>query len=147
MSVDKVTFGSVEVGQELPAVTRRVTQESFWRYAAASLDYNPVHCDPEWVKAARPFGLPETVAHGMMTISFMLTVVSNWAYPSLLQIATIDTKLLWPVVAGSAVTCTGVISEKHPICPGRDHVMVDLQAVNHEGRILAVGRTKVVFPA
>ena len=92
--MDKITFGSVNAGDRLPPITRNVTQETFWKFSVASLDYNPVHNDPEWVKTAQPFGIQETVGHGMMT------VVSNWAYPSGLKIRNSDSKLIFPVLAG-----------------------------------------------
>ena len=142
----KVTFDSVEVGAALPPIMRRVNQETFWKYAVASLDYNPVHCDPEWVRTAQPFGITDTVGHGMMTISFMLTVVSNWAYSSVLKITKIDSKLIWPVISGWTVKCTGVISEKHVICPGKNYVVIDLKAENQDGQVLGVCKTEVVFP-
>lgn len=145
-AVKTVPFASVEVGTELSPVKRTVTQETFWRYAVASLDYNPVHCDPVWVRTAQPFGLPATVAHGMMTMSYMLSVVSHWAYPANLRISAFDAKLIWPVIAGSTVTCTGVISEKHIICPGKNHVVVDLEAVDQNGKLVAAGSAKVMFP-
>ncbi len=144
--MSKVTFDSVEVGEELAPMSRKVTQEVFWKYAVASLDYNPVHCDPEWVKTARPFGITKTVGHGMMTISFMLTVVSNWAYPSMLKITRIDSKLIWPVISGWTVKCTGVISEKHFISSGKNYVVIDLKAENQYGKLLGVCKTEVVFP-
>ncbi|RJP69025.1 MAG: hypothetical protein C4532_11775 [Candidatus Abyssobacteria bacterium SURF_17] len=144
--MEKVTFDSVQVGDELPAISRSVTQETFWKYAVASLDYNPVHCDPDWVATAQPFGIPYTVGHGMMTMSLMLSVASNWAYPSGGKITKMDSKFLWPVVAGWTVRCSGVIMEKHLISPGRDYVVVELKAENQDGKLLAVCRTEVVFP-
>ncbi len=141
-----MTFDSVNVGDELAPIERHVTQETFWRFAAASLDYNPVHCDPEWVATAQPFGIPQTVGHGMMTISFMLSVVSNWAYPNGLKITKMNSKLIWPVLAGWTVRCIGIISEKHVICPGKNYVVVELKAENQEGMLLGVCTTEVVFP-
>ncbi|MCA9521469.1 MAG: hypothetical protein KC609_10875, partial [Myxococcales bacterium] len=64
-------FESVRDGDALPEVVRRVDQETFWKFAVASFDYNPVHCDREWVETARPFTLTTTVGHGMMTAAFM----------------------------------------------------------------------------
>lgn len=142
----KLTFDSVQVGDELPAISRPVTQETFWKYAVASLDYNPVHCDPHWVATAQPFGIPHTVAHGMMTMSFMLSVVSSWAYPAGLQIRKTTSKFFWPVLAGWTVNCSGSVTEKHVICRGKNYVVVELKAENQEGRELAVCRTEVVFP-
>jgi len=141
-----LTFDSVQVGDELPPFTRSVSQETFWKYAVASFDYNPVHCDPDWVETAQPFGIPHTVAHGMMTMSFMMSVVSSWAYPSGLQVAKMTSKFFWPVLAGWTVKCTGVVSEKHVISPGKNFVVVDVKAENQDGKDLAVCRTEVVFP-
>lgn len=141
-----LTFDSVQVGDELPAFTQSVTQETFWKYAVASFDYNPVHCDPDWVETAQPFGIPHTVAHGMMTMSFMMSVVSRWAYPSGLHIAKMTSKFFWPVLAGWTVKCTGIVTEKHVISPGKNFVVVDVKAENQDGRELAICRTEVVFP-
>ena len=141
----ELTFDSVQVGDELPQISRPVTQDTFWKYAVASLDYNPVHCDPEWVATAQPFGIPHTVAHGM-TMSFMLSVASNWAYSSGLKITKMSSKFFWPVLAGWTVTCSGIVAEKHVICPGKNYVVVDLKAENQDGRELAVCRTNIVFP-
>ena len=112
----------------------------------ASFDYNPVHCDPDWVRRAQPFGIPETVGHGMNTMSFMATVLSNWAYPRLLMIRRMTSKFLVPVRAGWTLKCSGVISEKHPICPGENFVVIDLKAENQDGELLGVCRSEVVFP-
>jgi len=142
----KLTFDSVQVGDELPAFMRSVSQETVWKYAVASFDYNPVHCDPDWVETAQPFGIPHTVAHGMMTMSFMMSVVSSWAYPSGLHISRMTSKFFWPVLAGWTVKCTGVVSEKHVISPGKNFVVVDVKAENQDGRDLAVCQTEVVFP-
>ena len=144
--MERITFDSVEPGQALPPFVRTVSQEAFWRYAAGSFDYNPVHCDPQWVQPAQPFGIPETVAHGMMTMSFMVSVVTSWAYPAMLKITKTDSKFLVPVRAGWTITCTGVISEKHVIFPGKNYVVVDTKAENQDGQLLAVGQTEVEFP-
>jgi acyl dehydratase len=144
--MDKITIDTVQVGQELCPVSQFVDQETFWKNAVGSFDYNPVHCDPEWVKTAKPFGIPVTVAHGMMTMSFMLTVVTNWAYSSMGKITETDSKLIRPVQGGWTVNCSGIISEKHVIAPGRNYVIVDLKAENQDGDLLAICQAKVVFP-
>ncbi len=144
--MDKITFDTIEVGQELSPVNHSVNQETFWKNAVGSFDYNPVHCDPEWVKTAQPFGIPVTVAHGMMTMSFMLTMVTNGAYPSMGKITETDSKLIRPVQGGWTVNCSGIISEKHVITPGENFVIVDLKAENQDGDVLAIGQAKVVFP-
>ncbi len=142
----RVTFDSVQVGDALSPISWTVNQEIFRKYAVASLDYNPVHCDPEWVKTAQPFGIPETVAHGLMTMSFLTTVVTNWAYPSGLKITKIDSKFIRPVLAGWTLKCSGVISEKHVIRPGKNFVVIELKAENQYGQLAVLCQTKVLFP-
>ena len=142
----KLTFDSVQPGDELPALSRPVNQDAFWRFAVASLDYNPLHTDPEWVKTAQPFKVPYTVAHGMMTMSFMTSVVTDWAYPSGLKIAKLSAKFTRPVAPEWIIKSTGVVTEKHVICKGKNYVIVETKAVNQDGEMVALGEAKVLFP-
>jgi acyl dehydratase len=144
--MQKLTFDSVQPGDELPALSRSVDQDAFWRFAVASLDYNPLHTDPDWVKTAQPFKVPYTVAHGMMTMSFMTSVVTDWAYPSGLKITNLSTKFTCPVAPGWTITSTGVVTEKHVICKGENFVVIETKAVNQEGKMVAFGKAKVLFP-
>ena len=144
--MEKLTFDSLQVGDALPSISHTVKQETFWKYAVGSFDYNPVHCDPDWVSTAQPFGIPQTVAHGMMTWSFMVTVATNWAYPSTATITKITSKFLRPVPAGTTMTCSGIVSEKHVIRPGKHFVVVELKAENQDGDLLGVSQAEIVFP-
>jgi acyl dehydratase len=142
----RITFDSVGLGLELPAFARDVGQEVFWKYAVGSFDYNPVHCDPDWVKTAQPFGIPVTVAHGMMTMSFMISLVTNWAYPAMLRVTKTTSKFTRPVQPGWTVKCSGVVSEKHLISPGKSYITIATKAENQSGELLAVGEVEVQFP-
>ena len=144
--MSRVTFESVKPGDELLPITRPVNQDAFWRYAVASLDYNPLHTDPEWVKTAQPFKVPYTVAHGMMTMSFMATVVTDWAYPSGLKLTKVSAKFTKPVAPGWTIKCTGTVTEKHVICPGKNYAIVETKAVNQDGEMVAFGEARVLFP-
>ena len=142
----KITFASVNVGDALPPFARSVDQESFWKYAVASFDYNPVHNDPEWAKTAQPFKIPKTVAHGMMTMSFMTSLVTTWALPSMLRTRKVTSKFTRPVEQGWEVQCTGFVSEKHYISKGENFVVVDVKAENQHGDLLGLSKIEVVFP-
>ena len=141
-----LSFNSIQVGDELPAVVRECAQENIWRYAAGSLDFNPVHTDPEWVRTAQPFGIPQTVAHGMFTMSSQASVVSDWAYPSQGVIRSIDSKFIKPVSVGSIMKSKGTVSSKHFISPGKNYVVVELKTENQDGELVAIGQAEVIFP-
>ncbi|KZB82004.1 MaoC family dehydratase [Amycolatopsis regifaucium] len=62
-------------GEELPPLTVEVTREQLVRYAGASLDFNPIH----WNEAfAKEVGLPDVIAHGMLTMALGARLVTDW---------------------------------------------------------------------
>lgn len=63
------------VGDELPALTVRVTRPDVVRYSGASTDLNPIHYSD---RHARAIGLDGVVAHGMWTMGTALRVVTDW---------------------------------------------------------------------
>ena len=143
----KLTFESVNLGDELPPVHRYYDQEIIWRYAVGSLDYNPVHSHPDWIKTAQVFGIPSTVGHGAMCMSLMATVITSWAYPVGGWLKSMETKFARPVLPGDTITFGGVVAEKHPGRGDKNFVVVDLYADNQDGARVAVGKAEVILPS
>ena len=54
----------VDVGHEIPAREFRITRETLVRYAGASGDFNVIHWNQ---RIAHEVGLPDVIAHGMLT--------------------------------------------------------------------------------
>ena len=144
--MEKLSFESVQTGTQIEPVVHTVDQETFWKYAVASFDYNPVHNDPEWVKTAMPFKIPKTVGHGMMTMSFMTSVATNWAVPSMLRVSKITSKFTKPVEQEWTIKCTGVITEKHYITKGKNYVVIEVKAENQKKELVGLSKIEVVFP-
>ncbi|WP_225811484.1 MaoC family dehydratase [Streptomyces spinosus] len=71
----KIAYDEVEVGTELPAQTFPVTRATLVRYAGASGDFNPIHWNE---KFAKEVGLPDVIAHGMLTMAEAIRVVTDW---------------------------------------------------------------------
>ena len=53
-----------------------MTRERIAAYAAASGDRNPIHLDEEF---ARSVGLPGVIAHGMLDMGLVGTLIAGWA--------------------------------------------------------------------
>ena len=66
----------LEVGHELPWLVVRITRADLVRYAGASGDFNTIHWSD---RVAREVGLPEVIAHGMLTMAQAARVVTDWA--------------------------------------------------------------------
>lgn len=71
-----MTAPSAEAGQVLPGFSRTFTRAELVRYAGASGDFNPIHYSDT---AAAALGLPDVIAHGMLTMGTALRVVTDWA--------------------------------------------------------------------
>ena len=65
-----------EVGQELTSQTFFINRAKLVAYANASGDQNPIHQDETF---AINVGLPNVIAHGMLTMGLVGTFVSDWA--------------------------------------------------------------------
>src|SRR6201997_667969 len=70
------TYDSVEAGTELPARAYQVTRLDLVKYAGASGDFNIIHWNE---RVARSVGLPNVIAHGMLTMAQAGKFVTEWA--------------------------------------------------------------------
>jgi acyl dehydratase len=128
---------SVTLGHELPPITQRITQQFIDRYAAASLDFNPVHIDPDWCAHAQVFGRPEPVLHGMAQMSLLCSLVLR-AWGATTQITHIEGKFTKPMFLGETITLTGVVTEVHPLGEGRDYLVIATTATDSTGDVVGV---------
>ncbi len=141
-----LNFEKLELGTRLPDVVRHINQDVIDRFAVGSFDYNPIHLNPEWKKKVDLPGGKSTIAHGQMTMSFMATVLTDWAYPVGGKIMKIDAKYIKPVLPGDVITCGGIVTEKHFHGPGKDFVVVEIFAQNQNGEKVAVGKSEIILP-
>jgi acyl dehydratase len=68
-------FESLAVGDELPPLTVHLERAQLVRYAGASGDFNPIHWNP---RVATEVGLPDVIAHGMLTMALAGRIVTDW---------------------------------------------------------------------
>lgn len=68
-------LSEVAVGDELPGLEITVTRADLVRYAGASGDFNPIHWNERFAKEV---GLPDVIAHGMLTMALAGQVVTKW---------------------------------------------------------------------
>jgi acyl dehydratase len=108
-----VAWADVEVGTVLPPFAAPVQRMTLVQYAGASGDFNPIHWNEQF---ATQVGLPDVIAHGMLTMAIAGRVVTDWCGdPS----ALVDywVRFTSPVVvpndwAGVSVEVLGRVTEK-----------------------------------
>lgn len=69
-------FADVQVGDELPVHHARLSRGDLVNYSGVAGDANPIHWDEDVAKLA---GLPDVIAHGMLTMGLGAGFVSAWS--------------------------------------------------------------------
>ncbi len=70
------SYDRTEPGTELPPRQYQVTRRDLVRYAGASGDFNVIHWNE---RIAKSVGLPDVIAHGMLTMALAGRFLSEWA--------------------------------------------------------------------
>jgi acyl dehydratase len=127
-------LADVAVGTVLPEQTFRLTRHTLVLYVGASGDDNVIHWNERVAKAV---GLPDVIAHGMLTMAEAARVVTDWAGdPG--RVESYGVRFSRPVVvpdddAGATLVVGGVVEEL--LDGGR--VRVALTASVGEQKVLA----------
>lgn len=70
------SFDEMTVGDELPVHHTRLSRGDLVNYAGVAGDANPIHWDEDIAKLA---GLPDVIAHGMLTMGLGAGFASEWS--------------------------------------------------------------------
>jgi acyl dehydratase len=133
---------SIEVGTQLPERVFYIDRALLKQYADASGDQNPIHQNEEFAVSV---GLPNVIAHGMLTMGLVGQYAADWAGGSA-RVTEYSARFTKPVIvpAGEKVdlTVSATIGEVFP--DGR--VRLDLNATSAGVKVLGMARATVVKP-
>jgi acyl dehydratase len=142
MKYAKVYAEDVNVGDALPDVVKGPIQQiQLTRYAGASGDFNPIHQDDEFAKAA---GMGGVFGHGMLTMGFVGQCVTDWAGAG--TVRKLGVRFAGLVRLKDVITCKGRVldkSSKH----GTHLVDLELWAQNQRGEKVVTGKATVALPS
>jgi 3-hydroxybutyryl-CoA dehydratase len=138
MNSEQLLSGLKE-GDRLPGLTKYITQERINLYAEASKDFNPVHIDPEYAKKT-PLG--GTIAHGMLSLSYISEMMTRAFEQYWLQGGSIDVRFKTPARPGDTVTVSGSIKkvDKHE---DRSVLRCEVLCINQNDETIVTGETEV----
>ena len=136
----RINFDDVTVGDELPSAQFPLHRVTLVRYAGASGDFNVIHWNE---RVARSVGLPDVIAHGMLTMAVAGRVVTDWiGDPG--AVVEYGVRFTRPVVVpddddGATLAVTAVIGAKLD----DRQVRVDLTATSAGDKVLGMSRAVV----
>jgi acyl dehydratase len=138
----RVYFEDVQVGDDLPPLVKGPIQQiQLTRYAGASGDFNPIHQDDEFARAA---GMGGVFAHGMLSMGFVGQAVTDWAGAG--AVRRLGVRFAAIVRLKDTITCRGRVLGKS----SKDDLnLVDLEvwAENQKGEKVVTGKATVALPA
>lgn len=119
------------VGDEIPALERRIDLVNMVAYAGATWDWYKLHYDPEAVAASR---LPGPVVDGQVFGALLVEQIQDWLGPLAFP-QQLDFTFKNLVFAGETVRCEGAITHV-----ASDHLLLEQRVVvvNGDGEVLRI---------
>jgi len=126
---------AIEVGSELPALVKEVTQEKVNRYADASGDHNPLHVDPEFAATTQFEG---TIAHGMLVLAYLSEMLTAAFGQRWLDSGRLKIRFRAPARPGDTITTSGTVTRVEG-----ESVSCTIECKNQTGEVLISGQAEV----
>ncbi len=137
---------NVQEGQHISGPSFSPTRESIWEFCEASLDYNPLHWDDDYMKS--DFGKTNfggIIMHGMNNFSLITRMMTDWALPLGGTHRRLETRWKAPVKPGDTITPAGVV-KKVKRTEKANWVVVSIAVKNQNDVVVAEGEAMVEFP-
>ncbi|MGA7805526.1 MaoC family dehydratase [Bradyrhizobium sp.] len=141
-----VTFETMAAGDAVNGPAFAVSRESIRLFCDASLDYNPLHLDDEYMKGS--FGKTSfggIIMHGMNNFGLITRMLTDWAEPAGAIHRRLETRWVKPVKPGDTIRPTGIVKAKQATVKSR-WVLIDVMVLNQNDEKVAIGEAMVEFP-
>jgi len=123
-----------------PFVVENLTRTDLVRYAGASGDFNPIHHDEGFAKAA---GNPTVFGHGMLTAGFVARCITDYVGPERLRRFKVRfATRVWP---GDTITCRGRVVRRYEEA-GEARIDGEVAATNQKGETAVTGTFTAAVP-
>jgi len=135
-------FEDVEVGMEIPPITKHPSTTTLVRWAGASEDYYPIHYDKDFALASN---LPGVIVHGRLKAAYLGNLMTNWiGDQGILRKLTCNYRGM--DLPCSVLTCKGKVVNKLQQ-KGENLVECDIWLENDKGETTTPGTAVVALPS
>ena len=139
-------YDSIEAGLKIEGTPFSPTRESIRAFCEASLDFNPLHLDDEYMKTS--FGKTQfggIIMHGMNNFGVITKMLTDWLYPLGGVHRRLETRWKAPVKPGDTITPSAVVTARKVTAHSR-FATLDVAVRNQRGELVAAGEAMVEFP-
>ncbi|MFC4271567.1 phosphate acetyltransferase [Sneathiella chungangensis] len=138
-------FNKVEEGEVITGRPFTVTRDTIQAFADASLDYNPLHFDDNYMK--NKFGKTSfdgVIMHGMQNFALITRTLTDWLVPRGGFHRRLETRWLKPVQLGHTITPVATLRNKKRTEKGY-WLLFDVEVNNQDGMLVATGNAMAEF--
>ncbi|MES2537224.1 MAG: MaoC family dehydratase [Pseudomonadota bacterium] len=138
--MNQAAFDTVQVGDKpvsftLPPLSRLTLA----LYCGASGDHNPLHVDIDF---ARSSGMPDVIAHGMLSMAYLGRLMTDWVPQSALR--ELSTRFSEMTHVGDELTCVAEIIGKMKT-DGEPRARLKLTVTDQRGGVKLQGEAVVAL--
>lgn len=140
------SFDDLGIGHKINGQPFLPTRESIREFCAASLDFNPLHLDDDYMKGS--FGKTQfggIIMHGMNNFGVISKMLTDWLYPMGGMQRRLETRWKIPVKPGDSIHPSAVITALRRTEKSR-WVTLDVEVRNQRDEIVATGAAMAEFP-
>jgi acyl dehydratase len=124
-----------------PFVVEDLTRTDLVRYAGASGDFNPIHHDEHFARAA---GNPTVFGHGMLTAGLVARCITDFVGAGNLRRYKVRfATRVWP---GDTITCAGRVTKRYEEA-GESRIDGEVTATTQRGETAVSGTFTAAVPA
>lgn len=141
-----MSYEKLSIGQEIVGAPFAPTRETIRDFCEASLDFNPLHLDDEYMKG--DFGKTNfggIIMHGMNNFGVITRMLTDWLYEQNAVQRRLETRWKSPVKPGDTITPKARITSLKKTANSR-WVSLDVEVRNQRNEVVAVGEAMAEFP-
>jgi len=132
------TYDEIEIGQSA-SVTKTISEYDVYAFAGITGDFNPAHINAPYAEGTF---FKERIAHGMLTASFVSTVLGMYLPGPGTIFVSNTANFLAPVNLGDTITTICEVAEKLE----KGKVLLKTTVTNQRGEVVMTGESLVKAP-
>ena len=137
---------AITTGQKITGEPFAPTRETIRDFCEASLDFNPLHLDDDYMKNS--FGKTQfggIIMHGMNNFGVITRMLTDWVYARGGMQRRLETRWKVPVKPGDVITPSAVVTATKQT-DGGQWFTLDVLVHNQRGEVVAAGEAMVEIP-
>jgi len=138
MSTTAQLWDRINVGYEIPALTKKPTYMQLFMFSAITWNRHLIHYNNE---SAKSYGLPDVVVHRALIGNFFAQMLNEWIGDTG-KIAMLEWSVRNAAFPGDILICQGKVVKKNTV-ENRKLVECELWIENQNGVVTTLGQSEI----